>query len=224
MSPRSFSSLLDALENSASSEWPSPATEAEIDRVEHTYGGVPTDLRKLWERSSSASFGIFDPIHSPDQATTLFDLWSGYLFRLYDDMFPGKGPDDPIGIVTIPVAEELEVEVGGTLDGRVFRTVTRDFLERPYFNHVAWSLHDAMSCTRDLMEAGWFTVNHRTTAFANPDVDVDVWFRRLEPILLRWGCSAAVASLPTRYWSTPPPPVHWQPATPHGSPSSSRPN
>ena len=205
---------LRALEKASSTEWPAPASEPELDALESTYGPLPADVRTMYEYSRAPVFGIFDEVHEPSVAVRLFDGWSGYLFRLDDDTFVGKGADDPIGLVTLPIAVDLVVEVGGALDGRVFRCVTADFFERPYFNHVSWSLADAMHCTLELVRAGWFRIEHHNSAmYANPPVDVDEAHRSLAPILQRWGCSPALASLPTSYWRTPEPPAHWSPAT-----------
>lgn len=100
--------------------------------------------------------------------------------------------------------QSVGVEMGGPNHGRLLAPPWHLGFE---WRTLAWSLSDAVACTRELYEAGWF--QWERNPFHYPDywtesaLPQEEMYPTLAPIIDRWNCSPLIAEFDETYHREP---------------------
>lgn len=105
------------------------------------------------------------------------------------------------------------VEMGGPDHGRLVSPTWDQLFE---WRTLAWNLSDAIACTLELYEAGWFQWEqnpfHHSTHGPELTLPQDDMYPVLAPIIDRWNCSPLIAEFDETYHREPERPTKDRPA------------
>ncbi|MFT7474218.1 MAG: hypothetical protein ACI81L_001139 [Verrucomicrobiales bacterium] len=177
--------------------WSAPTSDTTLARALSEYDQLPSEVVELFSITESFTAGYFQlelPLQDVlDYAATLTEL-------AFDMV--GEPPTGNLFWLSENDPPRSAVEVGGSCHGRLLSADPQIG-----WRTIAWSLSDAIACTRELYEADWYQWD-RNPCYNTQDRKVvrarqEKMYPVLKPIIDRWNCSPYIAQFDDSFYHEP---------------------
>ena len=178
--------------------WGEPASEEAIRSLTDQFGELPQDVIDFYRVTNIATFARFDAIMAPQAILERAKHGVPYSEADHIDapwLFENNVPTGAILPMSLQEDWGCLIELSGPDHGRVMSPSSGD---RNYFRTLAWSLSDAVACSRELYEFGWYQNDGVRGDIVKPKHD-DALLARIQPILDKWNCNPLLAMFHNPY-------------------------